>query len=59
MKLTGKNRSTRGNTCLSATLSTTNPTWTHPGSNPGLCGEKQDLLAPTVTEGKVVTNFEA
>jgi hypothetical protein len=35
MKLTGKNRSTRGKTCPSATLSTTNPTWTDPGSNPG------------------------
>jgi hypothetical protein len=36
MKLTGENRSTRGKTCPSATLSTTNPTWTDPGSNPGL-----------------------
>jgi hypothetical protein len=33
MKLTGENRSTRGKTCPSATLSTTNPTWTDPGSN--------------------------
>jgi hypothetical protein len=40
MKLTGENRSTRGEkTCTSATLSTTNPTWTDPGSNPGLRGE--------------------
>jgi hypothetical protein len=31
MKLTGKNRSTRRKTCPSATLSTTNPTWTDPG----------------------------
>jgi hypothetical protein len=38
MKLTGENRSTRGKTCPSATLSTTNPTLTDPGSNPGLCG---------------------
>ena len=36
MKLTGKNRSTRVKTCPSATLSTTDPTWTDPGSNPGL-----------------------
>jgi hypothetical protein len=36
MKLTGENRSTRGKTCPSATLSITNPTWTDPGSNPGL-----------------------
>jgi hypothetical protein len=38
MKLTGENRSTRGKTCPSATLSTTNPTGTDPGSNPGLRG---------------------
>jgi hypothetical protein len=41
MKLTGENRSTRGGkTCPSATLPTTNLTWTDPGSNPGLCGER-------------------
>jgi hypothetical protein len=38
MKLTGENRSIRGKTCPSATLSTTNPTWTDPASNPGLRG---------------------
>jgi hypothetical protein len=38
MKLTGENRSTRGKTCPSATLSTTNPTWADPGSNPGFRG---------------------
>jgi hypothetical protein len=38
MKLTGENRSTRGKSYPSATLSTTNPTWTDPGSNPGLRG---------------------
>jgi hypothetical protein len=38
MKLTGENRSTRGKTCPSATLSTTNPTRTDTGSNPGLRG---------------------
>jgi hypothetical protein len=31
MKLTGEKRSTRGKTCPSATLSTTNPTWIDPG----------------------------
>jgi hypothetical protein len=36
MKLTGENRSTRGKTCLSVTLSTTNPIWTDPGPNPDL-----------------------
>jgi hypothetical protein len=40
MKLTGENRSTRGKTCPSTTLSTTNPTWTDPGSNPDLHGER-------------------
>jgi hypothetical protein len=40
MKLTGENRSTRGKTCPSATLSTTNPTWTDPGLNPGFRGER-------------------
>jgi hypothetical protein len=27
-----------GENLLSATLSTTNPTWKDPGANPGLCG---------------------
>jgi hypothetical protein len=40
MILTGKIRSTRGKTCPSATLSTTNPTWTDPESNPCLRGER-------------------
>jgi hypothetical protein len=42
MNLTGENRSTLRKTCPSATLSTTNPTWTDPGSNPGLCGERSE-----------------
>jgi hypothetical protein len=40
MKLTGENRRTRGKTCPSATLSTTHPTWTDPGFNLGLRGER-------------------
>jgi hypothetical protein len=40
MKLTGENRSTLGKTCPSATLPTINPTWTDPGSNSGLRGER-------------------
>jgi hypothetical protein len=40
MKLTGENRSTRIKTRPSATLSTTNPIWTDPGSNPGLRDER-------------------
>jgi hypothetical protein len=39
MILTGENRRTRRKTCPSATFSTTNPTWTSQGANPGLCGE--------------------
>jgi hypothetical protein len=38
MKLTGETRNTRGKPRPSATLSTTNPTWTDLGSNPGLRG---------------------
>jgi hypothetical protein len=40
MKLTGENRSTWGKTCPSATLFTTNSTWTDPGSNTGIRGER-------------------
>jgi hypothetical protein len=40
MKSTGENGSNRGKTCPSATLSTRNPTWTDPGSNPVLSGER-------------------
>jgi hypothetical protein len=40
MKLTGENGSTQGKTYPSATLSTTNSTWTDPGSNPVLRGER-------------------
>jgi hypothetical protein len=36
----GENRRTRRKTCPSATLSTTNPTWIDPGTNPGLRGER-------------------
>jgi hypothetical protein len=38
MKLTGETRRTQGKTFPSATLSTTNPTSTDLGSNPGLRG---------------------
>jgi hypothetical protein len=40
MVLTGANRSTRRETCRSATLSNTNPTWTGLELNPGLRVEK-------------------
>jgi hypothetical protein len=39
VELTGENRSTWRKTCPSATLSTTNPTWTDPRWNRGLRGE--------------------
>jgi hypothetical protein len=35
---------TRRKTCPSATLSTTNLTWTDPGSNPGLRSERSTLF---------------
>ena len=38
MKLTGDKPKYSGKTSPSATLSITNPTWTDPGSNPGLRG---------------------
>jgi hypothetical protein len=40
MKLTEEKRSTRGKTCLSATLSTINPTGSNAGLNPDLRGER-------------------
>jgi hypothetical protein len=40
MKLTGENRNNLGKTCPIATLSSTNHTWTDPGLNPGLRGER-------------------
>jgi hypothetical protein len=49
MKLTAENRSTRRKTCHSATLSTTNSTWTDPGSNPGLRGGR--LAANRLSHG--------
>jgi hypothetical protein len=39
MILTGENRRTCRETCLSATLSTTNPTWSDSGANPDLHSE--------------------
>jgi hypothetical protein len=40
MKIGREDRSTRGKTCPSATLSTTNPTWLDPGLNPDRSGGK-------------------
>jgi hypothetical protein len=40
MKLTGEKPKYSGKTCPSSTLSTTNPTWTDPGSNPRLRGDR-------------------
>jgi hypothetical protein len=56
MKLTGENRITGGGggTCPSATLSTTNPTWTHPGSNPGLRGERP--ATNSLSHGTAITH---
>jgi hypothetical protein len=38
----GKTEELGEKTCPSATLSTTNPTWTDPGKNPGLCGGRPE-----------------
>jgi hypothetical protein len=40
MILTGENQIIQRQSCPSATLHTTNPTWTDLGANPGLHGEK-------------------
>jgi hypothetical protein len=40
MKLTGETEVLGGKTCPSTTLSTINPTWTNPGSNTCLRGER-------------------
>jgi hypothetical protein len=43
MILTGENQSTRGESCPSVTLSTTNPTLTGLGSNLGVRGENSAI----------------
>jgi hypothetical protein len=50
MILTGVNRRTLRKTCPSATLSTTNPTWTDMGAKPGLRGE--NLVTYRLNYGK-------
>jgi hypothetical protein len=57
MLLTGEDRRTRWKGFSSATLSTTSYTWTDPGANPGLCGERLpenrlNLNVSTVTRFK-------
>jgi hypothetical protein len=66
MTQTGQNRSSRTKTCPSATLFTTNLTWTNVGSKPGLHDEspainrlhealnsrKQHLETPSLPHGK-------
>jgi hypothetical protein len=44
MILRAKRRSTRGQSCFIVNLSTTNPTWTGPESNPALRGEGSEIL---------------
>jgi hypothetical protein len=58
-----------GKTCHSATLSTTNATWTDPGPNPGLRGERPatnslshgtagiGVTAPCISNFGIVVNF--
>jgi hypothetical protein len=40
MILTGENQRTQRKSCLSVTLSTTIPTWTDLGPNPGICSDR-------------------
>jgi hypothetical protein len=42
---TRENRRTRWKTCSTATLSTTNPTWTDPGANPGLRVSEEIIIS--------------
>jgi hypothetical protein len=55
MKLTGENRSTRRKTCPSATLSTTDPTWTDPGSKSVLRGGRP--VANRLNHGMTLTTL--
>jgi hypothetical protein len=59
MQLTGENQNTRGKPYLSATLYTTNPTWTDLGSNPGLRGEKPatNRLSNDTAFGELLQTF--
>jgi hypothetical protein len=54
MILTEKNGTTRRKPSHSATVSTTNPTWTDQGTNPGLRGERQRVTA-RATEQTIIT----
>jgi hypothetical protein len=56
MKLTGENLSIRGKTCPSSTLSTTNPTWTHPGSNLDLRGGRP--VANRLSHATAINNIK-
>jgi hypothetical protein len=46
---------TRRKTCPSAILSTTNPTWTDPGSNPGLRSGRQ--VTNRLSHGTALSKF--
>jgi hypothetical protein len=55
----GKTEVLREKTCPSATLSTTNHTWTDPGSNPGLRGERPATNPLSHTTALVIINTMA
>jgi hypothetical protein len=55
MILTVVNWTTRRKTCPSATLSTANPIWTVPGTNPGLRGKRQVSAMPRL--GCILVKF--
>jgi hypothetical protein len=52
--LTGKSRITRRK-CASATLSTTNPTWIDPGTDPGL--RVESLVTNRLSHGMAITEY--
>jgi hypothetical protein len=56
MILTWENQRAQRKICPSATLSTTNPTWTDLGTNLSLYGER--LATNCLSHGKAVTMFE-
>jgi hypothetical protein len=58
MILTGENQKLGEKTCTSATLSTTSPTWTDPGANLGLCGERSATNRLSHCTATVLTDRE-
>jgi hypothetical protein len=56
--LTGKTEGLRIKTCLSATVSTTNSTWTALDANPGLRAEEPATICMSYGIGNCILNIE-